>query len=300
MKRVLILGGTGFVGRHVCAALQRTGVCMTVLTRRLSHARPIQHLPQVSLVQGDVFNPDLLRLHLPGHDAVINLVAVLHGNEARFERLHVELPSRLIDAMADSGVRRLVHVSALGADLQAASLYQRSKAQGEQALQSGAQAHGMALTLIRPSVIFGRDDRFINLFASLQAVAPFVPLAGARTRFQPVWVQDVAQGIANALWDARTHGQAYEAAGPDTFTLADLVRHAGVWAGHRRPVVPLPAPLAWLQALAMECLPGEPLMSRDNLASMQVDNVAHPGVPQLDQLGVPKLTRLSTVFEHTP
>lgn len=296
MKRVLVLGGTGFVGRHVCAALQRAGVAMTVITRRFAKARAIQHLPLLSVVEGDVHDSACLAQHLRGHDAVINLVAILHGNEARFEQVHVNLPSHLIDAMAHTQVKRLVHVSALGADLQAASLYQRSKAQGEQVLHSGAQAHGLALTLLRPSVIFGLDDRFITLFADLQAMAPLVPLAGASTRFQPVWVQDVAQGIVNALFDPHTQGHTYEAVGPQILSLADLVRLAGRWSGHRRMVLPLPHPLAWLQALAMECLPGEPLMSRDNLASMQVDNIATQRLPQLPALGIARPRRIDSVF----
>lgn len=300
MKRVLVLGGTGFVGRHVCAALQRAGVAVTVITRRGVKARAIQHLPLVSVVEGNVHDPACLARHLPGHDAVVNLVAILHGDESRFDEVHVALPSRLVDAMARAGVRRLVHVSALGASLQAESLYQRSKAQGEQVLRSGAQAHGLDLTLIRPSVIFGRDDRFITLFAQLQAFAPLVPLAGAGTRFQPVWVQDVAQAIAHALWRSDTHGKAFEAVGPHTHTLADLVRFAGHWSGHPRWVVPLPAPLAWLQALVMECLPGEPLMSRDNLASMRVDNVGTPHNPGLSELGIPKARSLASVFLRSP
>lgn len=300
MKRVLVLGGTGFLGRHVCAALQRAGVSITVLTRRLAHARPIRHLPLVHVIEDDVHSPQALAKHLPGHEAVINLIAILHGNEARFEHVHVSLPTRLIEAMVSTGVKRLIHVSALGANLQAHSLYQRSKAQGEQVLLSGAQAHALQLTLIRPSVIFGRDDRFINLFARLQAFAPLVPLASAHTRFQPVWVQDVAQAIANALSQPDTFGKTYEAVGPDLFTLADLVRFAGRWSGHPRWILPLPMPLAWLQALAMECLPGEPLMSRDNLASMRVDNIGHPQSPGLSALGIRQTQSLATVFHRTP
>ena len=195
MKRVLVLGGTGFLGRHVCAALQRAGVSVTVLTRRWAHARPIRHMPLVHVIEDDVHSPQALAKHLPGHDAVINLIAVLHGNEARFEHVHVKLPTRLIDAMVSTGVKRLIHVSALGASLQAPSRYQRSKAQGEQVLVSGAQAHGLQLTLIRPSVIFGLDDRFINLFARLQAFAPLVPLArptkpwGLTSSRWPIWFE---------------------------------------------------------------------------------------------------------------
>jgi len=294
MKNVLVLGGTGFVGRHVCEALNRAGIYVTVATRRLP-ARSVQMLPFVTVVQADVHDPQALTALVHGHDAVVNLVAILHGDRASFDKVHVQLPRQIAHACVQAGVRRLLHVSALGADQQGPSLYQRSKAQGEAALQSEV-VHGLQLTVLRPGVIFGADDAFINLFASLQAIAPVVPLAGARTRFQPVWVQDVAQAILHALQQRDTIGQIYELAGPQIFTLKELVQHAGRWAGHPRPVFALPEAMAYLQALVMEMLPGAPLMSRDNLASMQVDNIAAGELPGLSELGVANAARLDSVF----
>ena len=152
------------------------------------------------------------------------------------------------------------------------------------------QAAGLDLTLLRPSVIFGAEDRFLNLFADLQQVFPVMPLAGSGTKFQPVWVNDVAAAIVRCLQDRHSIGQTCEACGPETFTLGELVQRAGQWAGvnggQGRPVIPLPRWIGWLQALAMEMLPGEPLMSRDNLASMKVDNVASGQLPGLPALGL--------------
>jgi NADH dehydrogenase len=236
---------------------------------------------------------------LPGHDAVVNLVAILHGDRAAFDKVHVQLPRQLAHACVQTGVLRMVHVSALGADLHGPSLYQRSKAQGEAALQSEV-VHGLLLSVLRPSVIFGEDDAFINLFARLQSVAPLVPLAGARTRFQPVWVQDVAKAVVYALMHRETIAQVYELAGPQIYSLKELVQHAGRWAGHPRMVVGLPEAMAYLQALVMELLPGPPLMSRDNLASMQVDNIASGKLPGLSALGVPVAAQLDTVFPVLP
>jgi len=298
MKQVLLLGGSGFVGRHVCEALNRAGVHVTVVTRRLP-ARSVQMLPLVTVVQANVHDMAALQALLPGHDAVVNLVAILHGDRTLFDKVHVQLPRQLAHVCVKTGVLRMVHVSALGADLHGPSLYQRSKAQGEAALQSEV-VHGLQLSVLRPSVIFGEDDAFINLFARLQSVAPFVPLAGARTRFQPVWVQDVAKAVVHALMHRDTMGQVYELAGPQTFTLKELVQHAGRWAGHPRLVVGLPEAMAYLQALAMEMLPGPPLMSRDNLASMQVDNIASCHTPGLSALGVPVAARLDSVFALKP
>lgn len=293
MKRVLLLGGTGFVGRHVCEHLARRGCNLTVLTRRAEHARSVQHLPGLTVLEGDAHDESTLRRLLPGHDAVVHLVAILHGNEAAFERVHVELPRNLARVCLASDVRRLIHISALGADPATArtapSRYLRSKSRGEAVLQDAAQAKGGAglqLTVLRPSVIFGADDRFLNLFAALQRVFPLVPLAGAEARFQPVWVVDVAEAVARCLFDARTTGQTYELCGPSVLSLRDLVRLAGRAAGVPRPVIALPTFLGRLQAWLMECAPGEPLMSRDNLDSMKVPNVASGRLPGLAALGI--------------
>ena len=284
--RVLVLGGSGFVGRHVCEQLARLGWHITVPTRRAVNAASVQSLPGLTVIEASVHEEaDLARL-IPGHDAVVNLVAVLHGSEERFESVHVDLPGKIASAMKKAGVQRLVHVSALGADPQGPSMYQRSKARGETVLHNA----GLNLTVLRPSVIFGAEDKFLNLFADLQAVAPFMPLAGSGTRFQPVWVADVARAVVACLQKPDTIGQTYELCGPDVLTLGELVQRAGQWAGvnhgRGRPVIGLPMWVGWLQAAAMELAPGEPLMSRDNLASMKVDNIATGQLPGLSGLGI--------------
>jgi uncharacterized protein YbjT (DUF2867 family) len=142
------------------------------------------------------------------------------------------------------------------------------------------------VTLLRPSVMFGAEDKLLNTFAALQAVFPLMPLAGGDAKFQPVWVEDVAEAIVRCLQRPDTIGQTIECTGPDVMTLADLVRAAGRWSGHARPVLPLPLAVGKLQAMMMELLPGEPLMSRDNLESMKVPNVATGKLSGLDSLGI--------------
>ncbi len=284
--RILVLGGSGFVGRQICEQLARLGWHITVPTRRAVNAAKVQSLPGLTVLEASVHSEaDLARL-MPGHDAVVNLVAVLHGSETRFEQVHVELPAKVVRAMQHAGVQRLVQVSALGAELQGPSKYQRSKARGEAVLQGA----GLQLTVLRPSVIFGAEDKFLNLFADLQGIAPFMPLAGSGTRFQPVWVGDVARAVVTCLQKPETIGQTYELCGPDVLSLGQLVKLAGQWAGvnqgRGRPVIGLPMWVGWLQAAAMELAPGEPLMSRDNLASMKVDNVATGLLPGLAALGI--------------
>ena len=284
MTRILVLGGTGFVGRAVCEKLSERSSSdrIVVPTRREPRGNGVRLLPTVDLMIGDVNHPATLARLVAGSDVVVNLVAILHGSRAQFERAHVTLPQQLVQACKAAGVRRIVHVSALGVGADAPSDYLRSKTAGEAVLMQS----GLEVTVLRPSVIFGAHDHFINLFARLQSLAPVVPLAGSGARFQPVWVEDVAGAIVRCIDSKATIGKTYECAGPQVFTLSEIVRLAGRWSGHERPQIPLPAWAGKLQAAALELLPGTPLMSRDNVASMSVPNVATGTLPGLRDLGI--------------
>ena len=284
LRKVLLLGGTGFVGQAVCERLveRDSAMRLTVPTRRMAHAKAVQFLPTVDPVECNVHDDAELGRLVAGHNAVVNLIAILHGSAAEFDKVHVQLPRRLAAACRAAGVRRVVHVSALGVAADAPSNYLRSKAAGEAALT----AAGLDLSILRPSVIFGAGDRFLNLFAALQAVAPVMPLAAAAARFQPVWVEDVSEAVLRCLEDPHTVGQTYECAGPQVFTLGELVRLAGRLAGHERLALPLPESIGRLQAMVMELLPGVPLMSGDNILSMRVPNVASNDLPGLQALGI--------------
>ena len=306
MENILVLGGTGFVGAHVCEKLVRQGWHVTVPTRRYANAQHLLPLPLVTVLELDVHDEAALTRAVAGHEAVVNLVAILHGTQAAFDKTHVALPQKLARACLAGGVQQLVHISALGANAlqpeSAPSMYLRSKGQGEAVLMqaamgAGADVHaqaGFELTCLRPSVIFGADDKFINLFAKLQKVFPFMPLAGAQARFQPVWVEDVATAVVRSLQrvGALTAQQprVIEACGPDVLTLREIVelsaRLSGICEGRGRPVIPLPSWLGRLQATMMELAPVNPLMSRDNLDSMLVDNVASGKLPGLQSLGI--------------
>ena len=283
---LLVLGATGFVGQSVCEKLvERSGAAggrIRVATRRPQRARHLQLLPTVELAIGDVHDDATLDWMLRDTHAVINLVGILHGSQADFERAHTRLPQRLGEACRRAGIRRLVHVSAIGAASDASSKYLRSKARGEAALR----AAGVDLTIVRPSVIFGERDRFLNMFATLQSLLPAMPLASASARFQPVWVEDVAAAIARCLDEPTTIGETIECVGPRVYTLRELVEAAGRWSEAPRPVIALPSLLGRLQAATLELLPGRTLMSRDNVDSMKTPNVASGKLPGLERLGI--------------
>lgn len=278
ISSVCILGGSGFVGRAVADQLAPRGVRIRVITRQRPKAMPLTVLPTVELAVADIHHPGELKRAFENMDAVINLVGILHETRAQtFQSCHVDLPRKVVEACKASGVRQLLHMSALGVSADAPSRYLRSKAEGEAAVRQAAGI--LPYTIFRPSVIFGEADQFLNVFAQLVRWFPVIPLAGAQARFQPVWVEDVARAFDWALGNPRAFGQSYELCGPRAYTLEELVRFVGETLGHRRRVMALPGALARLQASVLERLPGK-LMTRDNLLSMSVDNVCSCDFPE--------------------
>ena len=271
---ILVLGGGGFVGRHLVAALVAQGARVTVPARRRERAKHLLPLPTVEVVEGDVNRRETLSALVEGRDAVVNLVGILHG--PGFARAHVELPRTLVAACREHGVRRLLHMSALGAAPEAPSEYLRTKGAGEQAVLG---AEGLDSTVFRPSVIFGPEDEFLNMFAELARLSPVLPLPNAGARFQPVYVRDVARVMVAALAETPAFGQAYDLCGPKVYTLRELVETVCRLTGRRRLLLGLPHALATLQAWLLELAPGEPLMTRDNLRSMQVPSICDCALP---------------------
>ncbi len=283
----LVVGGSGFVGRHLVAALAARGARVTVPTRNRERAKHLILLPTVEVLACDASDERTLARLAQGRDAVVNLAGVLHSRRGRvrgpndygpdFAAAHVELPLAIISACRDAGVKRLLHMSALGASPQAPSEYLRSKGVGENAVLA---ADDLQTFVFRPSVIFGPDDHFLNLFAKLARWFPVLPLACPQARFQPVYVGDVVAAFLAALkGDAGpTSERSFELGGPKEYRLRELVEYVCRVSGHPRPVIGLPGPAAWLQAASMELLP-LPLITRDNLRSMRVPSVTSARFP---------------------
>ncbi|HEY9101029.1 complex I NDUFA9 subunit family protein [Chitinimonas sp.] len=272
---ILVLGGTGFVGTALAAQLVTRGHELTLPSRdREKVKEDLILLPGVTVIDADIHDPAVLAELVPGHAAVINLVGILHGTPAAFRHAHVELTGKIIAAAQAAGVRRYLHMSALGADVAGTSSYQRSKGEAEALVR----ASGLDWTIYRPSLIFGQGRCFVSLFANLLKLAPVVPLAGANARMQPVWVEDVARAFVAALEDDALLGQSLNLVGPDIYTLQALVSRIGAAAGHPRPVFGIPNWLGKLQAGALQILPRPP-MSRDNVDSLKRDNIDPAGFP---------------------
>ena len=284
-KRIAVLGGSGFVGRHLVAALTRRGHSTRVFTRRRSRSRSLLVMPTCEIVETNAHVASNLEAHLAGCDVVVNLAGILNehaGVGDRFRDVHAELPGKLVEACRRHGIGRMLHMSALGVDADAPSEYLRTKFHGEQAAHA-AEAGGIAVTSFRPSVIFGPGDSFFNRFAGLLALSPLVfPLACPEARFAPVYVGDVVRAFLAALGDETTAGQRYELCGPRAYTLRELVEYTAEVTGRRRLIVGLGDRLSRLQGLVFERIPGKPF-STDNYLSTRVESVcASNGLERLD------------------
>jgi len=276
-SNILVVGGSGFVGRHLVAALAARGAKVTVPTRRRDRAKHLILLPTVDVVQVERLDARVLSQLAVGRDAVVNLAGILNG--PGFTATHVELAQGVVNACRSAGVKRLLHMSAVGADSGAPSEYLRSKGIGERAALA---ADDLDVTVFRPSIIFGPEDRFLNLFARLAALFPVLAIGSPDARFQPVYVGDVVRAMLAAL-DDRAHlsgmpGKRYDLCGPKEYTLRQLVELVCAMTGRRRLVIGLPDSLSYLQALVFEKLPGQ-LVTRDNYHSLKVPSVSDGAFP---------------------
>ncbi len=279
IKHICIIGGTGFVGRHIAHQLVERDYDVRVLTRNRERAKHLLVLPSAEVIQANVHDPTELARQFAGMDAVINLVGILHESRKHsFDNAHVQLTQKVLDACRAAGVKRVLHMSALAAAPDAPSAYLRSKAEAEKRVLAFQKAGYGDTTMFRPSVIFGQGDSFINLFAKLIRTLPVVALACPNARFQPIHVEDVARAFVDSLNQASCFGRAYDLCGPRIYTLRELIELITALLGKRRPIIGLGDRLSYLQAWLMEWLPVK-LMTRDNYYSMQVDSVCNCEFP---------------------
>lgn len=280
VKKVLLLGGSGFLGTYIANRLSQRGIEVTIPTRRRERTKALIIQPNIEMPEANIHCEKTLTELMQGHDAVINLVGILHSRDVKlpysrdFAEAHVELPKKIIAACKATGVRRLLHMSALKADPKGPSEYLCSKGEGEAIVR--AASTDLDVTIFRPSVIFGLGDSFLSMFASVLKKLPFFPLGFGHARFQPVWAADVADAFVDSLGNEATFGQTYDLVGPKVYTLRELVDYTARLTGSNARIIALSEGWAYLQAGLMWLAPN-PMMSPDNLRSMQVDSVCEAG-----------------------
>lgn len=285
-SQVTVFGGSGFVGRHVVSRLAQDGWQIRVAVRRPDEAlflKPAGVIGQITPVAANIRDAASIERAIAGADAVVNLVGILHeSGRQRFKAVQAEAPARVAEAAQRAGVGKFVQVSAIGADAGSKSAYARTKAEGEQ----GVLRAFPTATILRPSIVIGPEDGFFNRFAQMAMVSPALPLiGGGRTKFQPVYVGDVAAAVANALKLPDAQGNIYELAGPRTYSFRELMGILLREIGRKRLLLPLPFAIAGLMGLVMQCLP-RPQLTLDQVRLLKRDNVAAPGAPGLQHLGV--------------
>ncbi len=282
-----VFGGSGFVGRYVVKRLAAAGHVVRVAVRDTEAAlflKPMGAVGQVVPLHASVTHPGTIARAVEGADLVVNLVGILAERRAGdFQRVQAEGAGAVARAAAAAGVQRLVQISAIGADPAAESLYARSKGQGEQLVR----ANFPTATILRPSVIFGPEDQFFNRFAALAQISPIMPVIAGASRFQPVYVGDVADAVMMALRGGDAASQVYELGGPHVWTFRELLSWILQQISRRRLLLTIPMNVARMQASVLERLPGEAkLLTRDQLLLLARDNIVAPGALGLIDMGI--------------
>lgn len=285
-RLITVFGGTGFIGRHVVRNLASRGNRVRVAVRHPEQGlflKTLGEVGQIDLAAANLRDPESVARAVEGANAVVNCVGILfQSGRQRFAQIHGEGAGLVARAAAAAGATAMVHVSAIGADAKSPAAYARTKAAGEAAVRAAFPR----AAILRPSVVFGPDDQFFNRFAALARISPVLPLiGGGKTRFQPVYVGDVAAAIVAALDDPAAAGKVFELGGPRAYSFRDLMRMVLRETGRRRLLLPLPFALAMIQGLFFELLPTPPL-TRDQVRLLRRDNVADPGKPGLRELGI--------------
>lgn len=295
---VTVFGGSGFIGRHLIRRLAKSGAIVRVVSRHPNQANFLKtagSVGQIVPMAADVTDDQSVARAIQGSDTVINLIGALYETAPwSFQTVHVDAPSRIAQIAAANGVRKLVHVSAIGADSRSASAYARSKAAGEKAV---LQAFPNA-TIIRPSIVFGPEDAFFNKFASMAQISPVLPLIGGNTRFQPVYVGDLADAITAAVHQDSAAGKTFELGGPRVYTfrqLMELMLHE-IRRKHRL-LLPVPFKIAEKLGAFCEKIPLiAPPLTRDQVELLKTDNVASPSAPGFKELGMTELATCEVIL----
>lgn len=281
-KKICILGGTGFVGRHLARRLADEGHHIKILSRSREDARSLLVLPSCTVVPANIYRDGVLEAELADMDVVVNLVGMLHsgrGKGASFTDAHEALPARVASVCNSLGIPRLLHMSALHADPDGPSDYLKSRGVGERAAFEHAGRTG--ITSFRPSVIFGPDDSFTNRFVDLLRMSPgFIPLACAKARFQPVYIEDVVSAFTHSMTNPATVGQSYDLVGPTEYSLHEIVAFISGVTGINQKIIRLGTGLSKLMAFFLQFVPGKPL-APDNVRSMSIDSVSSRGFPEI-------------------
>ena len=289
MPIVTVFGGSGFIGRYAVRKLAKRGWRVRVAVRRPNEAmflRTAGDVGQVETIQANIRDDASTERAIAGSDAVINLVGILFASgKQSFDAVQRDGAERIARYCAAHGIQKLVHVSAIGADAESDIAYQRTKAEAEQAMLR----HVPTATILRPSLVFGPEDQFFNRFAGMARMSPVLPLVGGDTRFQPVYVGDVAEAAVTALENADAQGQIYELGGPEVVTMREVFEIIMEETDRKRAVLPVPMWLAKIQGSVLQLsskIGIAPVLTRDQVEMLEVDNVVADDAKTLDDLGI--------------